>query len=219
MQTETSDVSQTTTGNSVVALPLANRRPLQLVELTGGAVMVQYGNIIGQGVPDFSIGGGRTQAQMAWLDGADVQNMRMGVGQIDMDPSQEALQEVKVLTNNYAAQYGGSNGGVIIETTKWGTNKFRGSAYEYLRNDALDAPGFFAPIRNGQKLNPELRLNLFGATLGGPIRHDKTFFFVSYEGGRLLQGYTSTLTVPTALQRQGNFSPDVQCGGECHSHL
>ena len=78
MQTETSDVSQTTTGNSVVALPLANRRPLQLVELTGGAVMVQYGNIIGQGVPDFSIGGGRTQAQMAWLDGADVQNVRLG---------------------------------------------------------------------------------------------------------------------------------------------
>ena len=102
---------------------------------------------------------------------------------------------------------------MIIETTKSGTNKFRGSAYEYLRNDALDAPGFFAPIRNGQKLNPELRLNLFGATLGGPIRHDKTFFFVSYEGGRLLQGYTSTLTVPTALQRQGNFSQTYNAAG------
>lgn len=214
VQTETSDISQTTTGNSVVALPLANRRPLQLVEITGAAVMVQYSNIIGQGVPDFSIGGGRTESQMAWLDGADVQNMRMGVGQIDLDPSGEALQEVKVLTNNYSAQYGGSNGGVIIETTKSGSNQFHGVAYEFLRNDALDAPGFFAPIQDGKKLNPELRFNLFGGTLGGPIRHDKTFFFVSYEGGRLLQGYTSTLTVPTAAQRGGDFSQTYNAAGK-----
>lgn len=214
MQTETSDISQTMTGNSVVALPLANRRPLQLVELTGAAVMVQYSNIIGQGVPDFSIGGGRTESQMAWLDGADVQNMRMGVGQIDLDPSGEALQEVKVLTNNYSAQYGGSNGGVIIETTKSGGNQFHGSAYEYLRNDALDAPGFFAPIRNGTKVSPELRFNLFGGTLGGPIRHDKTFFFISYEGGRLEQGYTSTLTVPTLAQRSGDFSQTYNASGK-----
>lgn len=214
IQTETYDVSQATTGNSVVALPLANRRPLQLVELTGAAVMVQYSNIIGQGVPDFSIGEGRTESQVAWLDGADVQNMRMGVGQVDLDPSGEALQEVKVPTNNYAAQYGGSNGGVIIETTKSGTNQFHGSAYEYLRNDTLGAPGFFAPIQNGKKLTPELRFNLFWGTVGGPIRRDRTFFFLSYEGGRLLQGYTSTLTVPTALQRAGNVSQTYNASGK-----
>lgn len=77
-----------------------------------------------------------------------------------------------MLTNNYAAQYDGSNGSVIIKTTKSGTKQFHGRAYEYLRSDALDASGFFAPILNGEKLTPDLRFNLFGGTLGDPIRHD-----------------------------------------------
>ena len=214
VQTRTSDISQVMTSSSVEALPLLNRRPLQLVGLTGASVFVQYNNIIGNAVPQFSLAGGRAQDQMAWLDGADVQNVRMGVGQINMDPPAQAIQEVKVLQNTYSAQYGGSAGGVIIETSKSGTNQFHGSLSEYFRNDALDAAGFFAPIRNGSKLKPELRWNLFGGTLGGPIRKDKTFFFFSYEGGRLRQGATSHLTVPTLLQRTGDFSQTYNSKGQ-----
>ncbi|MGH2510214.1 MAG: TonB-dependent receptor domain-containing protein, partial [Ktedonobacteraceae bacterium] len=95
---------------------------------------------------------------------------------------------------------------MIVKVTKSGTNQFHGGAYENFRNDALDAAGFFAPIQNGTKLKPELRFNLFGASLGGPIRKNKTFFFFTYQGGRLLQGETRVLTVPTALQRMGDFS-------------
>src|SRR6185437_10467577 len=163
---------------------------------------------------NFSLAGGRTQSQMAWIDGGNAQNMRMGIGQINLDPPVEAIQEVKVLTNNYSAEYGASAGGVIVETTKSGTNQFHGSGYEFLRNNAFDAPGFFAPVDNGAKVSPELRYNVFGATAGGPIIKDKTFFFFSYEGQRLRTGGTDTLTVPTALQRAGNFSQTFNAAGK-----
>jgi hypothetical protein len=151
---------------------------------------------------------------MAWIDGSNAQNIRIGAGQINMDPPVEAVEEVKVLSNNYAAEYGGSAGGVIIETTKSGTNALHGSAYEFLRNNAFDAPGFFAPVKNGAKVSPELRYNVFGATVGGPIRKDKTFFFFSYEGTRLDTGSTNVLTVPTTLQRTGDFSQTFTTAGK-----
>ncbi len=121
---------------------------MNLVNLAAGAVFVDYNTA---GKPNFSLAGGRTQSQMTWLDGGATSNMRLGVGQIDTDPPAEAIQEVKILSNNYSAEYGASAGGVIIQTTKSGTNQFRGAAYEYLRNDAFDAPGFFAPVLNGKK--------------------------------------------------------------------
>jgi hypothetical protein len=124
---------------------------------------------------------------MFWIDGAWGQNMRLGIGQVDTDPPVELVEEIKVLSNNYSAEYGASAGGVIIETTKSGTNQFDGSAYEYLRNDVLDAPGFFAPVQNGVKVKPELRYNVFGGSVGGPTRRNKTFFF-DYEGQRRRTG-------------------------------
>ena len=139
--------------------------------------------------------------------------MRLGIGQIDTDPPVELIEEIKVLSNNYSAEFGGSNGGVIIETTKSGANQFHGSALEYLRNDRLDAPGFFAPVANGEKIKPKLRYNLFGGTIGGPILKNKTFFFFDYEGGRRRTGYTSTMTVPDALQRTGDFSKTTTAAG------
>src|SRR5262249_54320922 len=125
----------------------------------------------------------------------------------------EVVEEIKVLTNNNAAEFGGSAGGVIVETTKSGTNQLHGSLYEYLRNDKLDAPGFFAQVQNGAKVIPELRYNVFGGTVGGPIRRDKTFFFFSYEGQRLRTGGIDTLTVPTAAQRSGDFSQTLNTAG------
>jgi hypothetical protein len=134
---------------------------------------------------------------MAWLDGADIQNLRLGTGLITIDPPVDAIQEVKVLENNYSAEYGGSSGGVIVETTKSGTNHFHGSAYEFFRNDALDAPGFFAPIQSGTKLKPELRYNVFGGSIGGPVRRERIFFFFAIEGDPLRQGSPDILTTPT----------------------
>jgi hypothetical protein len=87
---------------------------------------------------------------MFWIDGGSGQNMRLGIGQVDIDPPVETVQEVKILSNNYAAEYGGSAGGVIIATTKSGGNDFHGSLFEYFRNDALDAANFFAPVVNGR---------------------------------------------------------------------
>ncbi|MGH9667137.1 MAG: carboxypeptidase regulatory-like domain-containing protein, partial [Bryobacteraceae bacterium] len=214
LETRTSDVSQLVESKSIEALPLGNRRTLNVVELSGAAVFVNYPNTPANVNPNFSLAGGRVQSQMAWIDGGNAQNMRMGVGQINLDPPVESVQEVKVLTNNYSAEYGASAGGVIVETTKSGTNQFHGSAYEFLRNNVLDAPGFFAPVRDGSKVSPELRYNVFGVTTGGPIIKDKTFFFFTYEGQRLRTGGTDTLTVPTAPQRAGDFSQTFNAAGK-----
>jgi hypothetical protein len=213
-ETRSSDVSQLIESKSIEGLPLGNRRTLNVLQLSGAAVFVSYPlNTPANVNPNFSLAGGRTQSQMAWIDGSNAQNIRIGQGQINLDPPVEAVQEVKVLSNNYAAEYGGSAGGVIIETTKSGTNQFHASAYEFLRNNAFDAPGFFAPVENGKKVNPKFRYNVFGATAGGPIVKDKTFFFFAYEGQRLVNGSTNVLTVPTLLQRNGDFSQTFNASG------
>ena len=207
---KTSVISQTLEPEEIQDLPLGDRRTLNVVNLMAGAVFVNY---VTGGKPNISLAGGRTQSQMAMLDGGSTQNMRLGVGQLDTDPPAEAVQEVKILSNSYSAEFGGSAGGVIIQTSKSGTNRFKGSLYEFLRNDLFDAPGFFAPVLNGEKTSPKLRYNVFGATLGGPIKRNRTFFFFSYEGRRLGVGSTTTLTVPTALQRTGDFSQTLNAAG------
>ncbi len=210
VQSSTSGVDQLIESKSIADIPLGDRRTMNVIQLSSAAVFAGYDN--GQ-KPNFSLAGGRAQSQMYWIDGASGQNMRLGIGQIDTDPPVELIDEIKVLSNNYAAEFGGSNGGVIIETTKSGTNQFHGSALEFLRNDRMDAPGFFAPVVNGQKLKPKLRYNLYGGTIGGPIWRNRTFFFFDYEGSRRRTGYTSTMTVPDALQRTGNFSKTTTAAG------
>ncbi len=206
----TSEISQLIESRSVEGMPLGDRRSMNLIKMTGAAVFVAYDS--GQ-KPNFSLAGGRTQSQMFWIDGGAGQNMRLGIGQVDVDPPVDTVQEVKILSNNYSAEYGGSAGGVIIATTKSGTNQLRGSLFEYFRHDALDALDFFAPVVEGRKQKAPLRYNVFGGTLGGPIRRDKTFFFVSYEGSRRRTGITRFLTVPTELQRRGDFSQTLDARG------
>ena len=214
-ETRSSDVGQLFEAKSIEGLPLGNRRTLNVLQLSGAAVFVSYPvNTPANVNPNFSLAGGRTQSQMAWIDGSNAQNIRIGAGQINLDPPVEAVQEVKVLSNNYAAEYGGSAGGVVIETTKSGGNQLHASAYEFLRNNDFDAPGYFAPVVKGSKVSPELRYNVFGGTAGGPIRKDKTFFFFSYEGTRLVTATTNTLTVPTPLQREGDFSQTFTAAGK-----
>jgi hypothetical protein len=210
LETRTSDVSQLVESRSIEDMPLGDRRSMNMINITGGAVFVAYDS--GQ-KPNFSLAGGRTQSQMFWIDGGTGQNMRLGVGQIDTDPPVETLQEVKILSNGYSAEYGGSAGGVIIATTKSGTNRYRGSAFEYVRNNRLDAPNFFATTSGAQKVKAPLRYNVFGGTLGGPVRHDKTFFLFSYEGSRRRDGAISTRTIPTAQQKAGDFSGTFNAQG------
>lgn len=210
LQERTSDLSQLIESRTVQDMPLGDRRTLNLIKISGGAVFVAYDS--GQ-KPNFSLAGGRTQSQNFWIDGGTGQNMRLGIGQVDLDPPVEVVQEVKILSNNYSAEYGGSAGGIIIATTKSGTNHFHGSAFEYFRNDALDAANFFAPIVNGKKSKAPLRYNVFGGTIGGPVRRDKTFFFFAYEGSRRHEGLVRTLTVPTLLQRRGDFSQTFDARG------
>ncbi|MBI3684434.1 MAG: carboxypeptidase regulatory-like domain-containing protein [Acidobacteria bacterium] len=210
LETRTSDVSQLVETRTIEDMPLGDRRSMNMVNIIGAAVFVNYD---AGSKPNFSLAGGRTQSQMLWIDGGSGQNMRLGVGQMDLDPPVEAVQEVKILANNYSAEYGGSAGGVIITTTKSGTNQFHGALFDYLRNDKLDAPNFFAPTSGTAKIKAPLRYNVFGATLGGPIRRDKTFFYFSYEGSRRGEGATRTLNAPTELQRAGDFSQTRNAAG------
>ena len=146
-------------------MPLGNRRAMNLIEITGAAVWVDYDR---GSRPNFSLAGGRNQSQMFWIDGGTGQNMRLGIGQVDVDPPIESLQEVKILANSFSAEYSGSAGGGIA-TTKSGTNQIRGTLSEYFRNHALNAPSFYAPIMNGKKSKPALRYNVFGGAVGDPF--------------------------------------------------
>ena len=178
LETRTSDISQLIESKSIDALPLGNRRTLNSVELMGGAVFVSYNNSNPANVvPAFNLAGGRSGSQMAFIDGGNAQNMRLGVAEANTDPPVEAVAEVKVLSNNYAAEYGGSASGVIIETIKSGGNLFHGSLYEFLRNNDFDAPGFFAPVAGGSKVSPELRYNVIGGTVSGPIEEQDVLLF------------------------------------------
>ncbi|MBL8236286.1 MAG: TonB-dependent receptor [Bryobacterales bacterium] len=213
LETRTSDVAQLVEAKAVEDLPLGDRRSLNLIQMTGAAVFIGYDS---GAKPNFSLAGSRQQSQMFWIDGGTGQNMRLGVGQVDLDPPVETVAEVKIMANGYSAEYGGSNGGVIVATTKSGTNGIHGSLFEYVRNEKFDAPNFFAPIVNGEKSKAPLRYNVYGGTIGGPVvlpklyqGKDKTFFFFAYEGSRRRDGAISTLTVPTALQRVGDFSQSV----------
>ncbi len=217
LETRSSDVSQLVEAKAVEDLPLGDRRSLNLIQMTGAAVFIGYDS--GQ-KPNFSLAGSRQQSQAFWIDGGTGQNMRLGVGQVDLDPPVETVAEVKIMANGYAAEYGGSNGGVIVATTKSGTNRLRGSLFEYIRNEKLDAANFFAPIQNGVKTKAPLRYNVFGGTIGGPVwfpklynGKDKTFFFFAYEGSRRRDGAIRTLTVPTAIQRAGDFSQSTDARG------
>lgn len=210
IETRSSDVSQLVEAKTIEDMPIGDRRSMNIIGLTGAAVFVNYD---AGGKPNFSLAGGRTQSQNFFIDGGTAQNMRLGIGQVDLDPPVETVAEVKVLSNSYSAEYGGSAGGVVIATTKSGTNQLQGTLFEYFRNEKLDAANFFAPIADGRKVRAPLRYNVFGGTVGGPIRipklyngKDRTFFFFAYEGSRRNEGVVRTMTVPTIAQREGNFS-------------
>src|SRR5581483_7911958 len=147
----------------------------------------------------FAINGTRPSASLYLLDGAI--NMDLYNNTPAAFPNPDALQEFTIQTTNYTAVLGGTPGAAVNMVTKSGTNTYHGELYEFFRNNVLDARNFFATTV------PELRKNQFGANAGGPILRNKLFFFGAYEGNRQRQPNTSAgNVVPTALERQGNFS-------------
>jgi len=171
LEAQTSSVGQFIERATVAGLPAQSRRGASLVRLMGNVVYNMENGP--EQIPQFTMGGGRSMNQMWHLDGAVVQNMALGVPQHSLNPPAESLQEFRAEAGNYTAEFGRSGNGTIILTTRSGTNQFHGAGYEFLRNDKLDTRTFFA----AQKA--PLRYNIFGGSLGGPIRRDKTFFFVN----------------------------------------
>ena len=204
VNTETEHLGEVINQTQVTALPLNGRNFAQLALLNAG--VSAFGGGGGQqggegGISGYSSNGQRSSSNNFMVDGVD--NNNYNAGSVSQLPSIDSIQEFQVQTNNYAAEYGRNSGSVVNLVTKSGTNQFHGSAYEFLRNDALDARNFFA---NPNAPAPELRLNQFGGTLGGPIIKDKTFFFGNYEGFRQRAGITKLTVVPTDAQKLGIFN-------------
>src|SRR5436190_20778601 len=201
IESQTSDVGQAVTRQMIAALPLPNRAASSLAALAPGVVMIDSGTGTAENYPVFSVAGGRARNQNFTLDGGNVSN---AVGltrpqQLTSLPV-DAMQEFKVITNNYSAEYGHSTGGIVSMSTRAGTNQYHGSLFESLQNNVLNARNFFATVR------PPVRLNQYGGTLGGPIQKDKTHFFVTWEQTKQLTSDTVKSTVPTLLNRSGDFS-------------
>ena len=212
VQTTNPTLGQVITEEQVAQLPLNGRNFVQLATLTPGTTQETNPNSFFNGGPSsevstrgsfsLSVGGSRASSTDWLLDGND--NNELTAGGIAIVPSIDAIQEFKVLTYNYSAQYGTRAGPTVLLSTKAGSNQFHGSLFEFFRNTSLDAKSFFAA--ETEKFN----LNQFGGSLGGPIVKDKTFFFVDYEAKRSRQGNNFLGIVPTVAMRNGDFSQDFQ---------
>lgn len=229
----TSTLSQMVQGRTVEQLPLDGRNVLNLIELTPGVIAQggasgnpqgnqfngAYSNPNGWG--NYQIGGGSAGQSASFVDGASINVTYLNA--TAFIPTQDAVQEFRVETNNVSPEFGRFAGGVVNMITKSGTNSFHGSAYDYLRNTVLDANDFFDK-RNGLA-RPGLVQNQYGANLGGPLRKNKAFFFFGWEGYANRAGRPTLTTVPTAMEKSGDFRgsgvaiydpktfQEIQCNG------
>ncbi len=202
LDTTTSSVGRVVDNRRIVNLPLNTRNVYSLVFLTPG-VAGSVGNNYGE--MRYSVNGARARMLDTLIDGVTAAHATVtGFSGISVFPSVDAIEEFKVMGATYSAEFGRSMGSVLNVVFKSGTNRLHGSAYEFLRNSALDANNFFANTR-GQKL-ASFRRSQAGYTVSGPIRRDKTFFMTSLEILRERSFANRTFTVPTAIERQGNFS-------------
>ncbi|MDX1982238.1 MAG: TonB-dependent receptor, partial [Bryobacteraceae bacterium] len=204
LESQSSSIGQLVERNMIDGMPMPNRTSTALLALIPGASIQ---NVSGD-IPIFSVAGGRMRNQQFTLDGGNHTNtVGLAVNQSQVPLPMDAMQEFRVLSNNYSAEYGQSQSGVVTLATRSGTNQWHGNLFEYFRNEALDARNFFAPRR------PKFRQNQFGGSVGGPIRKDKTHFFVTYERTQQVTGGTAIWTVPTARQRSGDFSQTLNAQG------
>jgi hypothetical protein len=211
IQTADATLGQVITTQQVADLPLNGRDFVQLATLTPGTAQETNPNSFFNGGPSseasargsysLSVGGSRADSTDWLLDGND--NNELTSGAISILSSIDSIQEFKVLTYNYSAEWGTRGGPTVLVTTKSGSNQFHGTLFEFLRNTDLDARSFFAT--STEKFN----LNQFGASIGGPIKKDKTFFFVDYEEKYQRHGIPYTGVMPTVAERNGDFTDNA----------
>jgi hypothetical protein len=213
VETTNPTLGQVITSQEVAELPLNGRDFVQLATLTPGVTQETNPNSFFNGGPSsevsargtysLSVGGSRAQSTDWLLDGND--NNELTAGGIAILPSIDAIQEFKVLTYNYSAEWGTRAGPTVLVTTKSGSNQYHGSLFEFFRNTKLDASTFdFGTKQPKQQFN----LNQFGGAFGGPIWKDKTFFFIDYQAKRQRHGIPFTGLVPTAAMMNGDYSLD-----------
>jgi outer membrane receptor protein involved in Fe transport len=203
LESESATVGAFIENKTIIDMPLNGRRVGELLASMGHTVFIT-GDIIR---PRVATGGGRGDQQQWMIDGVNSSNIALEVTQALFNPPVEAVQEVRVQQNNYSAEFGNSSSGVVTITTKSGTNSFHGDAYEFFRNDRLDARNFFAARK------APLRWNIFGVAAGGPVRRNKTFFFSHAEWQRQRVGVVRLLTVPSLRERAGDFSQTLTAAG------
>ncbi|MBK7926311.1 MAG: carboxypeptidase regulatory-like domain-containing protein [Bryobacterales bacterium] len=211
LQSQTAAVSSLVSNQQMIEMPLNGRTFTALLKLSPGAYTGSSGNLATsqyamRGDVNISVNGSSAQNNTYLIDG--VVNRNLWLSTLIMVPTVDSIQEVRMMTSNYTAEYGAAAGAITIVQTKSGTNQVHGSLYEFLRNNRLDANTFFNNRLGAPR--PAFRRNEFGGTVGGPIRKDKTFFFADYQGIRVRQPRSTISTIPTLAQRQmittGNFS-------------
>ena len=219
IDTTTAQVGETITATKMTAVPLNGRSFTDLLAIQPGVIpasSAQPNAVVMSGCAqappsgdlnpgNLSVAGQRETSNGFSINGANVEeDFNNGTAII---PNLDSIQDFKVLTSNFDAEYGNYAGGQVLATTKSGGSQLHGSAFEFLRNTALDARGYFDPTR------PTYDRNQFGGTLGGPIRKDKAFFFLDYQGTQMTQGQeTGIIAVPSLAERSGNFSDLIQNG-------
>src|SRR4030088_1636215 len=210
VETANPSLGQVITSEQVAELPLNGRDFVQLATLTPGTTQETNPNSFFNGGPSsevstrgtysLSVGGSRAQSTDWLLDGND--NNELTAGGISILPSIDAIQEFKLLTYNYSAEWGTRAGPTVLVTTKSGSNQFHGSLFEFFRNTKLDARSYFATTKE------QFNLNQFGGALGGPIQKDKTFFFIDYQAKMQRHGVPFSGTIPTPAMKTGDFRVD-----------
>jgi len=216
VQTENTQLGDVIDSKKMMALPLNGRSYTDLLGLQAGVAPSTASTIGGDrqvsgnlNAGNISVNGQRETANAFLVNGGDVSEGRnLGAGLI---PNLDSIEEFRLITNSFDAEYGKFSGAVVNAITKSGTNGFHGDVFEFLRNDKMDARNYF--VAQAQSPISELRQNQFGYTLGGPIWKDHLFFFSDYQGTRRVEGAeTGLVTVPTTDQRAGNFDPSTLSG-------
>ncbi len=213
LETQSSSLQQLVNQKVINDLPLNGRNAAFLAQLSAGVTIAQNDSRGLQASGSFTANGSRRTQNDYLLDGMD-DNVAIAdlvnQAQFVVLPPPDALREFTVQTSDYSAEFGHAAGAILNVTTKSGTNSFHGDLWEFLRNDFFDAKDYFVL---GTQRKPEFRQNQFGGTIGGPLTiphlysgHNKTFFFVDYQGTRIVKGKTFTQTVPTAAEAKSGFT-------------
>jgi hypothetical protein len=212
VNTTIANLGQVIENKYILSLPNLGRNSMSMVYLTPG--VVGSGGRRGDSSTNFVANGSRNSTADVLLDGVTVVTVEQNSGITDLkfSPSIDVVQEFKMQTNFFSAEYGQTGGAVVNMVTRSGTNGYHGTGYYFLRDKALNANNWFAN-RSGQPL-PAFHRDQFGGVLGGPIIRNKTFFFGGYEYTKTGEPTNQVRTVPTALQRQGDFSQTFNAQGQ-----